>query len=381
MNTLRVPALEITQGPNRIIYTFAVDGKLVPRFATVSRIRRDEHGKLAGYQRPEVLSHIDEIKGYLESSDPMLPNAVVIAFDTRVQFVPQPGKQGAGYSRHGELVIPLDDGDSTDLPGFIVDGQQRLAAIRDADVPRFPVCVSGFITDSRHEHTEQFILVNSTKPLPKGLIYELLPDTESHLPSLLSRRRLPALLLTELNRRDDSPLKGLVQTPTTPSGVIKDNSVLRMIEHSLSEGALHRIRQQQGDVLDVDELLAPLKHFWTAVQTVFPKDWGLPPRKSRLLHGAGFVSLGFVMDAISDRFRGKGIPTPKQFEKDLLPLEEICRWSSGYWDFGPGQQRKWSEIQNTSKDIALLSNYLLIQYRALVWTKGRTTRQLGLMDN
>ena len=34
--------------------------------------------------------------------------------------------------------------------------------------------------------------------------------------------------------------------------------------------------------------------------------------------------------------------------------------------FGPGRERKWNEIQNTSKDIQLLSNHLLVLYRAAV---------------
>ena len=49
-----------------------------------------------------------------------------------------------------------------------MDGQQRCAAIRDAKVDRFPICVTAFITDSDIEQRSQFILVNSTKPLPKG---------------------------------------------------------------------------------------------------------------------------------------------------------------------------------------------------------------------
>ena len=80
------------------------------------------------------------------------------------------------------------------------------------------------------------------------------------------------------------------------------------------------------------------------------------------MHGAGIVSLGFVMDAIADRYRKKN-PGPKEFRKNLKPLAEHCRWTEGYWDFGPGQQRKWNEIQNTQKDIQLLSNFLLVQYR------------------
>ena len=85
------------------------------------------------------------------------------------------------------------------------------------------------------------------------------------------------------------------------------------------------------------------------------------------MHGAGIVSLGFTMDAIAERYRHLGVPSREQFDADLTPLRAVCRWTDGYWHFGPGQQRKWNEIQNTSKDIQLLANYLLYQYKALVW--------------
>src|SRR5436190_551980 len=137
---VRLPAIEIKQGSTRKFYSFAIDGKLLPRFATISRIRRDTGNELIGYQRPEVLSHI--------------------------------------------------------------------AAIRDAQVSHFPICATAFIAESEIEQREQFILVNSTKPLPKGLIYELLPETETELPTLLQRRKFPARLLTTLNSDTDSPLKG-----------------------------------------------------------------------------------------------------------------------------------------------------------------------------
>src|SRR5262249_42554576 len=97
--------------------------------------------------------------------------------------------------------------------------------------------------------------------------------------------------------------------------------------------------------------------------------WGLPPRRSRLMHGAGIISLGFLMDAIADRHRSSVFPTEEQFAGDLYPLTPVCRWTDGFWDFGPGCQRKWNEVQNTSKDIQLLANYLLIQYKNLVWNR------------
>lgn len=87
--------------------------------------------------------------------------------------------------------------------------------------------------------------------------------------------------------------------------------------------------------------------------------------------------MGFLMDAIADRHRNNRLLSTVEFAADLRPLQEVCRWTEGHWDFGPGLQRKWNEIQNTTKDIRVLSNYLLIQYRTLVWNRevvGNETR-------
>src|SRR6185295_18290693 len=106
---ISLPALRVRQGEGRTLYTFAVDGKLLNQFAAISRLRRDVAGAILGYQRPEVLSHIAEIRRYLESSAPMIPNAIVIAFDERVRFSPHSGLKGSPYAEHGELRIPLGD--------------------------------------------------------------------------------------------------------------------------------------------------------------------------------------------------------------------------------------------------------------------------------
>jgi DGQHR domain-containing protein len=300
----------------------------------------------------------------------MIPNALVVAFDDKVKFEPTRGGKRSKLSRHGTLIIPTPDVDDESKVGWIVDGQQRLAAIREADIDEFPVCVVAFIATDDVEQREQFILVNATKPLPKGLIYELLPTTEGKLPSLLQRRRFPAHLLNRLNREESSPFKELIRTPTNGDGVIKDNSILKMIENSLSDGVLYRFRGSGEDAADADAMIALMSRYWSAVASVFGNAWGLTPKRSRLMHGAGIVSMGFIMDAISDRHRGGDFPSQEQFEEDLRPIHGICRWTDGYWDFGPGNQRKWNEIQNTSKDIQMLANYLLIQYKANVWNRS-----------
>ncbi len=376
---LRVPAIEVCQGPDRLLYSFAADGKVIPSFATVSRIRRNGNA-VEGYQRPEVLKHILEIRNYLEGDCPLIPNAIIIAFDSRVRFEASPSEDAScQYARSGTLIIPIDDAlEDVRKPGFVVDGQQRLAAIRDANIEAFPICVTAFITNDVYQQTEQFILVNSTKPLPKGLIYELLPNTQAPLPTLLQRRRFPAYLLDRMNRDEGSPLQNLIQTPTTPDGVIKDNSILRVFENSLSDGVLYRFRGTDGNEPDIDSMLDILRAFWGAVNAVFKEAWALSAKRSRLMHGAGIISMGFVMDAIAERYRSKGLPGTEDFAIDLAPLKNICRWTDGYWDFGPGCQRKWNEIQNTSKDIQLLANYLLVQYKALVWSRSTNSGQVSI---
>jgi DGQHR domain-containing protein len=361
---LEVPALEIRQGPSRRLYLFGVDGKLIDDFATISRVHRDDKSGVSGYQRAEVVAHIAEIRRYLESDNPMLPNSLVIAFDASVKFSPSSRRVRGAYSTPGTLAIPVNSAISDeDKPGWIVDGQQRTAAIREAEVDSFPVSVVGFIADGSEEQRAQFILVNATKPLPQSLIYELLPATSGSLPLRLQRRRLPSRIVERLNYDSASPLHGMIQTPTTPQGVIKDNSMLRALENSITDGALYRWRDPKTGDGDVDEMVVLLNAFWSAVQDVFPLAWGLPPRKSRLMHGAGIISLSFLMDTIADPLIESRIPGRVDFESELRFIENVCCWTGGAWDFGGGLTKRWNEIQNISGDVQLLTNYLQAQYR------------------
>ncbi|MEU4712197.1 DGQHR domain-containing protein DpdB [Micromonospora purpureochromogenes] len=366
---LRLPALEIRQGPDRRLYTFAIDGKQVPSFAAVSRVRRDSEQRLHGYQRPEVLAHVAAIRRYVESDDsPLLPNAIVVAFDDRVSFVPAGGAtDGPAYVRSGALLVPVnDDWEDADKPGFIVDGQQRCAAIRDADVATFPICVTAFITADQADHRSQFILVNSTKPLPKGLIHELLPAASGALPNQLRVRQLPATVLERLNFDDRSPLRHMIQTPTNPTGVIKDNSMLRMLENSISDGVLYRFRGNDNALPNIGFMVTVLSDFWSAVREVFGEDaWGKPPRKSRLMHGAGIISMGFLMDAIADTHgSGEGTPDAQAFAAGLKTIKDYCRWTEGTWDLGDGIPRRWNDVQNTPRDIQRITDFLVSTYNS-----------------
>ncbi|WP_211232883.1 DGQHR domain-containing protein DpdB [Solirubrobacter soli] len=359
----RVPALAIEQTKGRTLYSFAVDGKALPAFAAVSRVKREANHELAGYQRAESVAHIRTIRKYLESADAMLPNALVVAFDSSVRF--ESDDSDDAQTRVGHLVIPIIEGATeAEKPGWIVDGQQRTAAIREAEIEDFPVYVTAFVTDSVAEQRSQFILVNSTKPLPKGLIHELLPATPiGDLPLLLLKKRYPAVLLDRLNYDPDSPLNRRIRTPTTTEGTIKDNSVLRMLSMSIEDGALYQWFDPESGTGDTDAMLTLVKNFWHAVASAFPDAWDQSPRRSRLVHGVGIVALGSVMDEIAYNLREEGVPTARRFEEQLALIEPLCRWTRGIWDFAPDDQRRWNELQNTPRDIKLLSDYLARAYR------------------
>ncbi|WP_196006164.1 DGQHR domain-containing protein DpdB [Citrobacter freundii] len=367
MSEFRVPALRIRQGEKRQLFSLAIDGKQINKIAAISRIRRGEED-LIGYQRPEVRSHIKEIQRYIESANPMIPNPVIIAFDQRVRFEPM-----LENSDMGHLVIPYSEETNFEKPGFIVDGQQRTAALREADVNSFMMPVSAFIANDAEEQREQFMLVNSTKPLPKTLLYELAPHTHGRLPSDLQLRKFPSLLTQRLNF-GEGPLAGRIKTATNPDGVIADNSMIKMIDSSLREGALYRFRDSATGLGDEAKMVKLLNNFWSAVEIVFTNDWDKKPRYSRLLHGVGILALGSLMDEIDQvhqEYQGESgwtdIPPITRFVTELNRIKPLCAWSTGTWHLGTdidGQpiMRKWNEIQNLSKDISLVTDYLVTNY-------------------
>ena len=121
---IRLPALRMRQSRDRLLYALAVDGKRVEEFAAASRVGWDDRRRIVGYQRPEVLSHVAEIRADLESDNPMLPNAVVVAFDPAVRFEPlaTPDARADAPAVPGELVIPLPAGPDARKPGWVMGG-------------------------------------------------------------------------------------------------------------------------------------------------------------------------------------------------------------------------------------------------------------------
>ena len=320
--------------------SFAARAADVARFATIDRIGRDAEGKLSGFQRPQVAAHIREIKDYLEQPDAILPNPIVVAFIDRVTISEE--------APDGRCTLTIDVSDGA--PGFVVDGQQRLTALGQTD-KAFELFVSAVICADADELRRQFVLINNTRPLPKSLIYELLPGV-ANLPRRLANRSLAASLTARLNHDPRSSLHGLIHQHTNPTGIIRDTAIQRVIMISAGDGALRELYRRGGE----DACFDLVSEFYRAVARVFSEAWeGHTPRTSRLVHGAGIAALGHVMD---DLALLEGARTASDFEEGLQPLIGRTAWTSGRWDFGDGETRGWKDIQNLGRDIVKLAEFL-----------------------
>ena len=69
------------------------------------------------------------------------------------------------------------------------------------------------------------------------------------------------------------------------------------------------------------------------------------------------------MDEIAYFLRDQGIPDQAAYALELSLVVDGCRWTGGTWAFSGRDRRAWNKLQNTPRDIALLSDYLVRLYR------------------
>lgn len=344
-------AVRAQQSAEHQALTFAASAKDILAFASIDRIGRDAQGVLSGFQRPQVAAHIREIRDYLATENAVLPNPIVVAFTGQVEVEHLDGQ----VSR---LIIDVSNGP----PGLVVDGQQRLSALSQVDRD-FQVFVSALVCRDEADLRRQFVLINNTKPLPKSLIYELLPSVED-LPARLNKRSRAADLTAQLNFKNTS-LRGLIKMHTQPDGVIADTVIQKIIMESLSDGIMRElIRGKRGEQSCIDLV----SNFFAAVGQTFRGEWeGHSAASSRLRHGAGILAMGAVLEILAER---TGARTIEDFRNGLACLVGKTAWTSGAWEFD-GESRRWNSIQNINRDIALLTHHLTSIVKADLRSKRR----------
>jgi len=347
-------ALRAQQAADHDVFVFAAAPEEVLKFAQIERVGRSDEGHLKGFQRHQIASHIRDIRDYLGREDALLPNAVIIAFIDRVRIQ----DMGNGYQ---EVHIDVSDGP----PGFVVDGQQRLTALSGLNKPGFQVFVSALVCKNYDELRQQFVLINSTRPLPKSLIYELLPSVEG-LPERYTARRFAAKVVERLNFTGGRALRGEIRQHTNPHGVISDTAMQKLVMNSSSHGALRefvRFEDREDRAVDL------INEYFEAVADVFGGEWiGMTPRVSRLRHGAGIVAMGFVMDLL---VANRNATIKADFVPILQILKPFTAWTTGSWNMD-GHVFPWNAIQNTPTDIDILTRHLVSTVKRQLRTSEQT---------
>ncbi|WP_077693791.1 MULTISPECIES: DGQHR domain-containing protein DpdB [Nocardiopsis] len=360
-------ALRVQQHPTIPLYLFTLAAEEVDQVADVARISRDEAGKLIGYQRPEKKQHVKQILEYLDSDEVLFPNGLILALPSSVRFRASPGPASSdGLATSGTLEVPLPQSRDEPRPAWIVDGQQRSLALSRTGRNRLPVTVAGFVTEDLATQRDQFLRVNTVSPLPSNLVSELLPEVWTPLPAKLSARKLPSALVDVMNQDNESPFRGMIKRASTRpekrgSAVVADNSLSTAIEESLnsSAGILFLHRNLSNNTTDTGSIRRLLIIYWTAVRDTFPYAWGLPPTKSRLMHGVGIRSMGRLMDRVMANVDIHSDDAVDSACKELALIKSECHWTRGRWS---ELNVTWSELQNTPRHISTLSNFLIRVY-------------------
>jgi len=364
-NEIVVRALRTQQGKNVDVYAFFLYGSDVTKVADITRIERDDNDEVKGFQRREIKNHVRSIVDYLNSDNPLFPNAIIMALGDNVEF-----KQSRGpnpndlieVSQSGTLSIPvLPEGHRA---AWIVDGQQRSLALAKANNNRIPVPVVGFVSPGVELQREQFVLVNKAKPLPTRLINELLPTIDVLLPRDLANRKLPSELCDLLNRNPKSPFYNLIRRESNSSNkksVIVDTAIIDSIKRNLRSpmGALSQYKgRYESDAVKMYEVLVM---YWSIVKEVFSEAWGLPTYESRLMHSAGIKSMGRLMDHIMMR-ADLSLNPQQEIRASLERLKKFCHWTNGLWE---ELGWVWVDIQSTPHHITRLSEFLIQKDRLL----------------
>jgi DGQHR domain-containing protein len=358
-------ALRLEQTNGSHLYVFSLTAPEILQLAGISRVNRDEGGDLIGYQRPEVRQHVQEIVEYLDSDEIIFPNPIIIALPSTVRFVSSRGTKPNTTDEAactGTLEIPLPVG-TEPKPGWIVDGQQRTLALAKARRQDLPVLVTAFVTDDVDVQRDQFMRINNTKPLPRGLVTELLPSISSPLPARLAAKQAPSALCDLLNTDESSPFLGLIRRSSTAKAdrtqaVITDTSIVNMLAESLNApgGGLYLYRNPTSGETDFLSVIKMVTIYWTCVRDTFPDAWAKPAEQSRLMHGAGIRAMGRLMDRVMSPLNPHDDLTPKQVMADLELVAPSCRWTEGSWD---GLGMAWNAVENTTRHINELSSYLI----------------------
>ena len=212
---------------------------------------------------------------------------------------------------------------------------------------------------------DQFLRVNNTRPLPRGLITELLPEVSTPLPANLEAKKIPSAICELLNSNEHSPFYN-DPARLTFERQQEERDYIRHVDHCDSSGSISHL-------LDVFFRIGTSQLVRQTSMVSGRSSWRTGPRlKPRFrrrggnrlarvayarcrasLNGKADGSRNVILDPRSPHVLG-------HVKHELQVIAPVCRWTSGRWaELGDLQ---WNEIQNVPRHIRMLSSFLIRAY-------------------
>ena len=366
------------------VFTGWVEGKKVRDVAKIVHLTR-EGEFINGYQRNELPKHIESITEYVESPNSTILANLVIGFNNTVSF--EPLFEGSEF---GYLNVPYNpEGGSIDLPGSIVDGQQRSGGVKNSHHDSYPLPVSIFISENASDYIQQFLILNLGKPLTAVQLNALALYNDIYKPASLEVKAFPLSISEELGfKRTESPLYQLIKSNGNKEGLIAESSItdfVNNVERQILKLLDVRIHQELNEKKDI--FINVICDFWQAVADIFGNDWAKKSRdmkKTYITHGTSIAGFAYLCRHMLRVFQEPrlceditlsvakfDIPSLDFFKSELNLLIDDCHFSNGYWPLGKelshdGTEtnilRKWNGFQNTSSEKQLFASNILKIY-------------------
>lgn len=378
-------ASKISEGSSRLQFT--IDGRLIRCFSAVDRL---DVVAGTGNQRDEIYKHVSEISKGMQAGV-QVPNSVILVFNEKVfswaptdEEIPESWvvcRQLAEWStiRHPneadrviqevcpiELDIPFRNAAfDEEKTAFLVDGQQRTAALSLVDidsVPTFFLTVNA-IVGNQEEAKNTFRIANSTVRITTDFSRALvgtLDETPGYVKEEKKVAQAVKLLAIDLA---DSPFKGMVKHPGM------DGRGLPIVYNTLFS-VVSSFNQSGIDFGDDGKKLAQcVSQAYRVVAEVWPEAWGKNPKESKLSHGAGLRAIGRVLVdllRVQTSIHNSDLSDPKiwtAIESSLKRLRQKVLWTLQSAAEGNNTQLRNYKFeilpkQNTNQDIQALTFFL-----------------------
>jgi DGQHR domain-containing protein len=223
--TYKEDAISIKQGTLEM-FLFGARPSVLLKIGYVSR---RASGRPEAYQRILNKDRILKISEFLKSKNPLLPNAIIIAFDNEAAI------QSEIKHSSGKLTFPR-----TYCSAWIIDGQHRVFGFLNTQFAKpaeesgesiFKLPVVAFKKLDPLLQNRTFVNINYNQ---KKIDPALLCDLASTLPDLQNELTWPSLLVKELNRTE--PLKDCIKVSELDHG--RPMTVTSFASYALLEGLL-----------------------------------------------------------------------------------------------------------------------------------------------